>query len=463
MSVPYNGVISPREGGPVLYGEQETPFSQDRVIWGFIVATWILVLAFFVPYLSFFGQRNKKKAIANTAIFVSLYVGCVIMVCQYGKDWQGGFVVTRTPYAAFYAPHINAQVGLHIGFRGINVTLIGVPLVQNNRTIDFNEEFSWEWQQGNTGFGIYGSRFTREYFHATEKGVPLPILQVAEWFTLEGEYIHWARYFRYAGWYCQILLWIALVCWGVTNILFVLSVDHAALGTISTGTVMVLANIVWAGLYNKNQNPLVITFEDQTLNLSYGWSYWLCLGTGIFCIFAGGIFYALRRWPQTRKIMEDITQDYATTQSRFVSSRNLKITMEEGEDSKIVEMENIEKKEDDGKDSDEDSDEDSDDDDDDDADSKDMKSDAKDMMVSENLEKKEKDKEASSDSDSDSSDSDSEKEKKKKKQMKKKEKKLEKNESEMETSSMVKEEDKETPMTKRKKHLKISFENKKEE
>jgi len=47
--------------------------------------------------------------------------------------------------------------------------------------------------------------------------------------------------------------------------------------------------------------------------------------------------------------------------------------------------------------------------------------------------------------------------------MKKKEKKLEKNESEMETSSMVKKEDKETPMTKRKKHLKISFENKKEE
>lgn len=59
--VPYPGVLVPREGGPVTYGEQNTPFGQDRIIWGFIVATWILVFAAIVPYLSFFQEKNVSR------------------------------------------------------------------------------------------------------------------------------------------------------------------------------------------------------------------------------------------------------------------------------------------------------------------------------------------------------------------------------------------------------------------
>jgi len=207
MSGEYFGVLTNRDGGPVLYGEEHWPAEQDRIIWGFIVATWILVLAAFVPYLSFYYKDKKRNAFANTIVFVSLYVGCVIMVCNFGKEWQSGSTVTRSQYVPLSSNQIYAQVGLHLGLRGINVTLLGEPEQQLNQTINYNEEFSWEWQQGIVGHGPYGGRITREYFEGVERGLPVPILAVAEWFTLEGEYIHWARYYRIAGWYTHILLW----------------------------------------------------------------------------------------------------------------------------------------------------------------------------------------------------------------------------------------------------------------
>jgi len=342
MSVAYPGVLVPREGGGVIYGDQFTPFSQDRIIWGFIVCTWILVFAAFIPYISFFQGRNKKRAFFNSIVFVSFYIGCVIMVCNFGKDWQTGYVTTRTPFTPYRDFEIHAKIGLRVGLRGINVTLEGLPRNQFNRSIYYNEEFSWEWQQGNLGQGPYASVYTNSYIAATQRGIPTPIREVANWFIIEGDYIHWGRFYRVAGFYTHILMWIAFVCWFFTNVLFFLSIKHAALGTMATGTVMVLANIVWGGVVNQSQDPLRIPFRDGVIVPAYGWSFYLCLFSGLFCIIAGAVLFTLLKLPSTEALINDSVRSQSV--ANFSQSRFFNKSFKNPDNSKIVEMDSMDKK-----------------------------------------------------------------------------------------------------------------------
>ena len=38
----------------------------------------------------------------------------------------------------------------------VAVYLLGTPIFQWNEVINYNERFSWEWNQGRLGFGPYG-------------------------------------------------------------------------------------------------------------------------------------------------------------------------------------------------------------------------------------------------------------------------------------------------------------------
>jgi len=66
-------------------------------------------------------------------------------------------------------------------------------------TLDYNEHFSWEWGQGRLGFGAYASQISKDFREATLRGVPVPILQVAEYFTFDGEGIRFGRHYRFVN------------------------------------------------------------------------------------------------------------------------------------------------------------------------------------------------------------------------------------------------------------------------
>ena len=59
-------------------------------------------------------------------MFVALWIGAVLLVCNYGS-WYSDSVCTRTQYKAHTEPNsqqlIQATVGISIGLRGFNVTL----------------------------------------------------------------------------------------------------------------------------------------------------------------------------------------------------------------------------------------------------------------------------------------------------------------------------------------------------
>jgi len=78
-----------------------------------------------------------------------------------------------------------------------------------NEKINYVESFNWapQWKQGRLDFGEFGGQLRQRYRKAQYRGMPYPILWVAEHFLLDGEQFRWYRKFRVAGWYTHILLW----------------------------------------------------------------------------------------------------------------------------------------------------------------------------------------------------------------------------------------------------------------
>ena len=63
--------------------------------------------------------------------------------------------------------------------------------------IDYNERFSW----------CGPTDMTDEYSRSLSKGLPFPILTVAEYLSLDDEGFGWGRIYRKAGYFSAITLW----------------------------------------------------------------------------------------------------------------------------------------------------------------------------------------------------------------------------------------------------------------
>lgn len=57
---------------------------------------------------------------------MTLFIGAVILVSNFGYAWYTDTTRVHTQYKAFTTEEIEADVGLHIGLRGINITLKGI-------------------------------------------------------------------------------------------------------------------------------------------------------------------------------------------------------------------------------------------------------------------------------------------------------------------------------------------------
>jgi dual oxidase maturation factor 1 len=93
---------------------------------------------------------------------------------------------------------IQARIGVHIGLVHVNITLTG--LSSENSTapdIDFNERFNWN----------QANEMGNSYKCALKRGLPYPILTVAEYFSLGEEGFAWGGQYRAAGYYASIWLW----------------------------------------------------------------------------------------------------------------------------------------------------------------------------------------------------------------------------------------------------------------
>ncbi|XP_014669691.1 PREDICTED: dual oxidase maturation factor 1-like [Priapulus caudatus] len=259
------------EGGPTLYGENRTSVTQDALL----VALYILFIMFMFAFLIILPGIRKERFKTFFAVTVSLFVGTVILVCTYGSDWHVGEANIACPYKAFSDIKIEARVGVKIGLRSFNITLHGAPLSTVDDPLYYNERISW--------LGLEDVK--TGYKAALVKGLPYPILTVAEYFSVDHEGFIWGRCYRSAGYYSYMLLWTAFAIWLVGNVLFCMVLRYGAYSMILTGVLLLLTNGLYYMLLPKYE--LRIHFDLEVLRFKLGWCYWLVLATGILCICVG--------------------------------------------------------------------------------------------------------------------------------------------------------------------------------
>uniref|UniRef100_A0A0A9Y706 Dual oxidase maturation factor 2 n=2 Tax=Lygus hesperus TaxID=30085 RepID=A0A0A9Y706_LYGHE len=285
-------------GGPPLYTvPNRTAVTGDA-------SSIIACLPFFTLYIAFliiFPGVRKERFTTFTCVTLSLFVGNVIMMCRLGSSWHVAHTKILSAYKAFSKELLTAELGAYIGLGHVNITLLG----DNNTEIDFNERFTWR------GSGEMGE----SYKAGLERGLPFPILTVAEYFTLGQEGFTWGGNYRHAGYYAGILLWAAFACWMVMNLLLIVVPRYGACAMTLTGALMLFSAFTYHCLLPKN--PLKVRFEQAMLSFKFGWCFWLVIIAGALCTFVGLVIIAID-FIYPNKFSTILEVDYDTPYDRHV-------------------------------------------------------------------------------------------------------------------------------------------------
>ncbi|XP_076983868.1 dual oxidase maturation factor 2 [Tamandua tetradactyla] len=283
----------------------ELPFyPQPRHAAGFDVPLLIVILVFLTLATSFLlilpGIRGRSRWFWLVRILLSLFIGTETVAVHFSTEWLVGRVSTNTSYRAFSSARVQAQVGLHVGLEGINITLTGTPVQQLNETIDYNERFSW----------YLGEDYKEEYAEALEKGLPDPVLYLAEKFTPNspcGLY----RQYRLAGHYASATLWVAFCLWLLANALLSMPVPlYGGLALLAAGALALFT--VFAFASTSSVPPCPLRLGSAVLTTHYGAAFWVTLAIGILCLLLGGAVVSLHyaRPGALRTFLDQSVKDY---------------------------------------------------------------------------------------------------------------------------------------------------------
>ncbi|XP_058854810.1 dual oxidase maturation factor 1-like isoform X1 [Acipenser ruthenus] len=270
-----------------FYPQQRTPFI-------FNLSQLIVILVFLVLACSFLvilpGIRGKGRLFWMFRIVLSLFIGVVTVAVNFTSDWATGYIKTNTTYKSFSNAMVSAEIGLHVGFDGINVTLKGNPVRQLNETINYNEMFQWT------------EDYEEDYVKALERGLPNPILYIAEKFTQDSPCGLLFQY-KYSGQYASATMWTAFCCWLISNVLFSMPVIlYGGYMIVTTGAFIIFSLISFATIHNVPY--CTISLGTVSLETVFGGSFWLSLVTGILCILIGGAVILMDVFiPQKLKIL----------------------------------------------------------------------------------------------------------------------------------------------------------------
>uniref|UniRef100_A0A8C5GD48 Dual oxidase maturation factor 1-like n=1 Tax=Gouania willdenowi TaxID=441366 RepID=A0A8C5GD48_GOUWI len=219
------------------------------------------------------GIRGKSRLFWMFRIIISLFIGGVIVALNFTNDWAEGKVTTNATYKSFSNVVVNADIGLHVGLYGINVTLRGKPVIQFNETINYNEMFSWH------------DTIDDDYEEALKRGLPNPILYIAEKFTMSNPCGLIFQY-RYSGRYASATLWTAFCCWLLSNILLSMPVVlYAGYMMLATAAFIFISMASFSTIMNVPQ--CVFSIGSDSFVAEFSHSFWLALATGVLCTIIG--------------------------------------------------------------------------------------------------------------------------------------------------------------------------------
>ncbi|XP_017261242.1 dual oxidase maturation factor 1 [Kryptolebias marmoratus] len=259
-----------------FYPPQRTSF----IVSGRLLTISLVFLVLAVSLLLILpGIRGRTRLFWMFRIITSLFIGVVLVALNYTNSWAEARMTTNATYKSFSNAVINAEVGLHVGLYGINVTLRGNPVVQFNETINYNEMFSWH------------GAIEEEYEDALERGLPNPILYIVEKFTLSSPCGLIFQY-RYSGRFASATLWTAFCCWVLANILFAMPVIlYAGYMMMATAAFVFFSMVSFSTIMNVPRCVFAIGADSFVTEFSH--SFWLALATGVLCAVIGALVVAL--------------------------------------------------------------------------------------------------------------------------------------------------------------------------
>ncbi|KAJ8935874.1 hypothetical protein NQ318_012647 [Aromia moschata] len=150
---------------------------------------------------------------------------------------------------------------------------------------------------------------------ALARGLPFPILTVAEYFTLGQEGLAWGGQYRAAGYFATIMLWSSFTVWILMNLMLIVVPRYGALLMTTCG--FLLLGTDWGYYSMLPESALVIHLEGSALYFSFGWCYWLVLLAGGVCLLAGVIITTIEIiYPHSFSTILEV--DYDTPYDRHI-------------------------------------------------------------------------------------------------------------------------------------------------
>ena len=171
-------------GGPTLYPEpnRTSVIADVQALTVYIVFATLLV-AFFVVMP---GIR-KERFTTFTSVLLSLFVGGTTLIGICGCGWHTAEAEISSAYRAFSTEKVRGMIGVYIGLDHVNITLNAMPQYYNgSMDINFNERFGFE----------KPDQLQVEFKKGLKKGLPFPILTVAEYMSVDAEGFCWGRNYR---------------------------------------------------------------------------------------------------------------------------------------------------------------------------------------------------------------------------------------------------------------------------
>ncbi|XP_066200150.1 dual oxidase maturation factor 1 isoform X2 [Saccopteryx leptura] len=256
-----------------FYAGPKPTFPMDTTL-AIIITIFLTALVTFIIILP--GIRGKMRLFWLLRVVTSLFIGAVTLAVNFSSEWSVGQVNTNTSYKAFSSQWISANIGLQVGLGGVNITLTGTPVQQLDETINYNEKFTWR----------LGENYAEEYESALKKGLPDPVLYLAEKFTptspcgLHGQY-------RLAGHYTSAILWVAFLCWLLANVMLFMPVllygGHMLLAT----GIFQLLGLLFFSMATSLAPLCPLRLGTATLYIHHGPAFWITLTTGLLCVLLG--------------------------------------------------------------------------------------------------------------------------------------------------------------------------------
>ncbi|CAH0546706.1 unnamed protein product [Brassicogethes aeneus] len=262
------------DGGPTLYN-----FNNRTAVTGDVtVITFLAIFStLYVAFLIIFPGIRKEKFTTFCAVTLSLFVGATIVISICGSAWQVSHAKIDSTYRAFSNEKMSADIGVYVGLKHVNITLQALPNNITTSDIDFNERFEW----------INSNQMRCSFKEALERGLPYPILTVAEYFTLGQDGLAWGGQYRAAGYFAIIMLWTSFTVWLLMNLMLIVVPRYGALLMTTCG--FILLGTVCGYFAMLPENPLTINIEGAILEFKFGWCYWLVLIAGGCCLLTGVI------------------------------------------------------------------------------------------------------------------------------------------------------------------------------